>query len=59
MTDRNKNIIKHELNEKILRILPRENNDLLILLQSKILCLKSPNYKFENALNIIINDIMF
>ena len=59
MTDQNKNIIKHELNEKILRILPRENNDLLILLQSKILCLKSPNYKFENALNIIINDIMF
>ena len=57
MENKNKNLIKVQLSEKIYRLLSLDNNDLLILLEFKILCLKNPDYKLENSLAININDL--
>lgn len=34
------------------RLIPLDNSDLLIQLEAKILCLKSPNYSLNNILEI-------
>ena len=56
MTNNFTNIKECKINKKILRLLPLDNNDLLALLNSEILCLKNPDYILENALHIIIED---
>ena len=57
MENKNQNLIEVKLSENIFRLFSLDNYDLLILLEFKILCLKNPNYKLENSIEITINDL--
>ena len=57
MAEQNYNQIERNLNETIYRLLLLEKNDLLILLQFKIIILHNPDYKLQNFLEIIINNL--
>ena len=57
MVDKNQKIIERHLNETIYRLFLLENNDLLILLEFKILRLQMPDYKIEKSKEIIINNL--
>ena len=48
--------IERNINEYIYRLISLENNDLLVLLDIKIICLKSPDYILNNSLNISFNN---
>lgn len=53
MTEERPNLItEHQLNQYIYRLVNLENNDLLVLLDSRIKCLKSPHYRLQDALDI-------
>ena len=49
--------VEHNINQFIYKLMPLENNDLLVLLFSCIKCLKSPNYMLQDALNITFDNI--
>ena len=40
------------IQQYVYRLLPLQNNDLLILLEKKMLCIKSPSYSLNNSLEI-------
>lgn len=45
--------IERNIHNYVYRLVPLENSDLLILLEKKILCVKSPDYTLNNCLEII------
>jgi hypothetical protein len=56
MSEQKPKIVEHIFHQYIFRLIPLDNNDLLVLLHSGIKCLKSPNYMLQDALNITIED---
>jgi hypothetical protein len=44
------------IDQYVYRLIPLDNNDLLILLEKKILCLKSPTYSLNNPLVITFDN---
>ena len=57
MSKQKQKIIELNINQFVYRLIPFKNNNLLILLESSIKCLKSPNYNLEDSLNISINKL--
>ena len=56
MSEQKRNITEHNFNQTIFRLVPLENNDLLVLLNTRIKCLKGPNYRIQDALDISFNN---
>ena len=56
MSEQKRNITEHNFNQTIFRLVPLENNDLLVLLNTRIKCLKAPNYRIQDALDISFNN---
>ena len=44
------------IQQYVYRLIPLNNNDLLILLETKIICIKSPTYSLNNSLEISFNN---
>ena len=59
MIENKENIIESKINTKIYKVVLLDNNDLLIQLEFNILCLKNPDYKLEDLLDIYIENIKF
>ena len=56
MSDQKPKIIEKNINQYIYRLINLKNNDLLVLLDTNIKCLKSPNYILQDALDISFNN---
>ena len=56
MSQQKRIIIEYNINQPIFRLIPMQNNNLLVVLKTLIKCLKSPDYSIENALDISINN---
>ena len=56
MSEQKPKIIEINFNQYIFRLINLENNDLLVLLDTNIKCLKSPNYILQDALDISFNN---
>ena len=56
MSQQKRIIIEYNINQPIFRLIPLQNNNLLVVLKTLIKCLKSPDYSIENALDISINN---
>ena len=46
-----------DIQHYVYRLVPLDNNDLLILLEKKILCVKSPTYSLNNSLVISLKTL--
>ena len=56
MSDRKTNLIEYNINQFIYRLIPLQNNNLLVILKTLIKSLKAPDYSLENSLDISINN---
>jgi hypothetical protein len=56
MSEQKRNIIEYNINQPIFRLIPFQNNSLLVVLKTLIKCLKPPDYSIENTLDISINN---
>ena len=56
MSEQKPKIIERNINQYIFRLINLENNDLLVLLETNIKCLKAPNYILQDSLNITFNN---
>jgi hypothetical protein len=59
MSEKNQNIIETKISGTIYKIVALDNNDLLIQLEYNILCLKNPEYKLKDSLDISIENLKF
>jgi len=56
MSDRKTNLIEYNINQFIYRLIPLQNNNLLVILKTLIKSLKAPDYSLENSQDISINN---
>lgn len=56
MSEQKQKIIEKNINQYIFRLINLDNNDLLVLLETNIKCLKSPNYALKDSLDITFDN---